>query len=1740
MATTDLSQLNQRWSQRFAQLQGQGVDPGKAQAVYQQDVNKVSQGGTPMSGLEAKVQIMAAYGVPQVSETPKSKGGFLGGLESAVGNIPADIGSFVRNIPKMPVGLAKLFGHDVTHIGEVPGDLGKAVSQAGQGDFGGAIQTLSKTPGMQTLLPIATETAGTLLDATGIGAAIGVPLNVLGAGLAGAELATAPAALATTPEGRKELEQHPISEGVLQVLPMAKFGGEIAAEPFAKIAGALKPESFSSGEEAMSKALAIKEAKQAGTYEAPLSNAAKAKLGLPDAPSELSKLESIYTAMKGGHPVVAGYRTLIPKAAQDFAAARALEFTRSLGIDDFTRQLSRGVSQVTRSMQEHRNILLKNAEAFFKDKTPEEVTDFFRKASDPKNYPNMSPEERVLFHHAKEIERSLKDQGADKLFAVSMGDKEVVFPGQGRESEAPKLWAETEKAQKTLQAARVEFQRTTAIVEKEKARIEAAIARQKNLADYWGNFETREKTVKPSRIAPGVTDPGKWSKAGGNWFVSESGRSIVRAEQGLYVLFDEHNRILGQFESMADARTAAQRMVHPGPGAEEFNLVKSGKWKVPEEWRSQGLTSREELGPYTISREGRGRHVLRNDGNYVSVFKTNEAAKKFVAGLHGEDAKVDTRPPEPKEPHAAEVARQARAKDIQRAEDEYHRLKQRHQEAKKAAADVQHAGLKNIDWSQADRRDLPARELKPGMQILVDPITGRPMRGDAGRAVISRVEKIGRGSYDVWYVDNFGEHRAGVSVGHAKKFIVNVPSETVAATADPMAVADARLQEQIAWTDSQIAHERLQKLRNRPVEAEHYPALVHNRQVGELQVGDRVWTGDVPETNGWRSVDEVVRRPDGKVDVAFEDGHRWEGFDADQQTRAARHIENSPEQFRVQTGAEYLKAATGASGARALITKTEEGRYRVQWMSGDDGVWQPATEDIWKAAMLDAHNATGVDAYSYAAEHLAERGDGVEKTPEPPAPSRTTTPIPELGPAKRKLVGKTARRYTAATDKLSALREELRTVSERGSHERAANAYMRAKEGSEKANQAWLRHLIDNAPAQYHPMLEAELRDRATAKLQGKFDAGKMTGPELEKALDYIKRGDAGPYFSDKEWTQLRQEVRRGWLSLVGAGYDPLWVHTVSTARFGTAFATNMFSDHFWTPTQVKAKVFDLTPRVESVGVALSSASLEYAREGAIRETVQRYIMPAATDTQGMRDILEPQYRAALAQAKGLESEALVWQRVRDENFVQFDPEKFGLKRPTGRGMKDADVWVPKHVSDAFEKVTEPHRQSAIGKVSTRATGFLKANLFFLSPRHFSHVVFGGGLAMMLTGDWREVTSAVQAWKMAKEGRSMGQVLKGEVASEEAKVAATAKGVRSYPEEMSRGIDTVSTDQIMHYAAGRWAGSRLMKLQAGVGHIEEFLSNVERSMSMLGEEKRGLAKGYTAEHARELAIEHVHKTFVDWDGMLPIERTVIRQWLPFYGFTKYIVRFLLSFPADHPIRAAIMAHIAENENKDWKNGLPQDMQKLFFIGTPDSNGNVSVSDIKSINPFRDAGNLFSVWGLVGQLHPAAQEVLKGMGINTLGGTPELYPQLDIDPITGRIVAQRPGISAMGVVESFMPWTGSLDSWFGLTQQARLLKASNPTAYRQHVFSSLGIPFVPYKVNVAQEMARAEKDRYLVAQQAVSEAEKSGDTSTIRQMAQVPWKSHLVSGAALADLLDWYTAHYPGQKPISVMPHTRTA
>jgi hypothetical protein len=251
------------------------------------------------------------------------------------------------------------------------------------------------------------------------------------------------------------------------------------------------------------------------------------------------------------------------------------------------------------------------------------------------------------------------------------------------------------------------------------------------------------------------------------------------------------------------------------------------------------------------------------------------------------------------------------------------------------------------------------------------------------------------------------------------------------------------------------------------------------------------------------------------------------------------------------------------------------------------------------------------------------------------------------------------------------------------------------------------------------------------------------------------------------------------------------------------------------------------------------------------------------------------------------------------------------------------------------------------------------------------------------------------------------------------------------------------------------------------------------------------------------AIAQANKVFVDANAMSPFERGVVRKVLPFWGFTRHIFRYLMTYPADHPLRTAILINLANQHAADWTSGLPQQMQFMFYLGAPDSNGNVTAVDYRSIDPFRSFYNDFTLGGLLSQTNPGIQFLAQQSGVNVLSATPELYPSTHYDPYTGTMVADRPKGAALSALEALIPEVQGADAMFQLSDQYRNLKVSDPQAFQHRVYTTLGIPFGPEQINIPLKVETAQLKRYRDADTAINQAVQTGDFSSAKRYASVP-------------------------------------
>jgi hypothetical protein len=266
--------------------------------------------------------------------------------------------------------------------------------------------------------------------------------------------------------------------------------------------------------------------------------------------------------------------------------------------------------------------------------------------------------------------------------------------------------------------------------------------------------------------------------------------------------------------------------------------------------------------------------------------------------------------------------------------------------------------------------------------------------------------------------------------------------------------------------------------------------------------------------------------------------------------------------------------------------------------------------------------------------------------------------------------------------------------------------------------------------------------------------------------------------------------------------------------------------------------------------------------------------------------------------------------------------------------------------------------------------------------------------------------------------------------------------------------------------------------------------------------------------------------------------------LPFYGWTRHILKYVMSYPVDHPWRAMMLSLMAFDDSEEVPKGLPERIQFLFFLGSPDSSGNVTGVDTRFMDPLRDTANYASLSGWIEGLNPVLLAPMSMIDPSIVYGSNQLYPNLSYDAMYGIQVAGTQGTPLTGL-EQFAPQLGALstgvsalDTAITKAGQWRKLAGSNPNAFYKQIFEELNIPFAQIqKINVKQIAAKDEVARYDVAKQAATNAFSTGNFALLNGYASVPNPmnpDYEITPQQLQAVYNAALAEYPGQNPADVL------
>lgn len=445
--------------------------------------------------------------------------------------------------------------------------------------------------------------------------------------------------------------------------------------------------------------------------------------------------------------------------------------------------------------------------------------------------------------------------------------------------------------------------------------------------------------------------------------------------------------------------------------------------------------------------------------------------------------------------------------------------------------------------------------------------------------------------------------------------------------------------------------------------------------------------------------------------------------------------------------------------------------------------------------------------------------------------------------------------------------------------------------------------------------------------------------------------------------------------------------------------------------------------------------------------------------------------------------------------------------------MKEMDVGegqilIPSYMTKALN-LLNPSEKGGVSRFFDKATDVFRYSVV-MRPQHFLHILSSNMMSTLLERGITPFLHAREAFKMVHSGK--------------------------FPEGMERLSSFTSAsskaDVFISVAQGKMLGRLYhdaVKVPNAYRHFEEFINNMFRAMNFLDGAAKGISKqdlarlnadyrkwGITLSPEHLAGLEAVRKTTISLDTMSPMERTILRNVIPFYSYQRFLINFLTRFPSDHPFRAAMLATIGRHESNDWATGLPTKFLDLLPLGGMDANGDMLTIDTKNANPFRSLNgyNPFTVAGFLSSLNPAMQFPLTMAGVNVITATPELYPELKVDPRTGDLVATHPHVLGQ-LITTFLPSTSALDV---LTDFSGQYKNLTGRAKLKAFLNAAGAPFVPQTINVFQERLRFAHQQFNVGQQEATRFLNSGDVSE-NDFSRLPIRGKYLSPEQLQNLLD---------------------
>jgi len=635
----------------------------------------------------------------------------------------------------------------------------------------------------------------------------------------------------------------------------------------------------------------------------------------------------------------------------------------------------------------------------------------------------------------------------------------------------------------------------------------------------------------------------------------------------------------------------------------------------------------------------------------------------------------------------------------------------------------------------------------------------------------------------------------------------------------------------------------------------------------------------------------------------------------------------------------------------------------------------------------------------------------------------------------------------------------------------------------------------------------------------------------------------------------FRQDALNEYDSMRARGFEPSYVPRVSPKdATSSAMSEGVYVNPMKYPTVDAAfkRGMDMSNTMNDVYLGVNKATNDILSRDVTLDFFNEWLKPMLRAGTQFKQAIAKTHLEQIETAEGAAPGGVITSLIHDEYghsafdikaHMGLDPHEFGLD-------DNETYYIPTALVKQIEFMLGPG-QFPLKGLWDKTTGVFKYSLLGLSPRYTMHVAGGGTMLLALRinpGSLKFIGDAYKAVSAYSKGEHQ-DIIDPEV----------LQGSAQY--------GTPSVDQAVHTMGGRTAAKWALQAkleQWGLNpkvatavqwasaaadinfRFTNFVSDMQRSIAYLDGVAKAERKGWindpltgervamTADRAHFLGMQSAERVMGNLQAMTPLEISTARKFFPFYGWTKHVLKYVMTYPVDHPWRTSFLSTLATQNTDNFSSGLDERMQLLLFLGQPDAQGNVSAIDIRELDPFRDVANYATLGGWISALNPIISAPFAAIDPNIIYGSQTLYPNMTYSDVYGSKSAAPSG-SPIQALEQEIPEVTVLDDALGLSANARAIRKEGAGEYAKAIFNALNIPFTEVQhLNLQQISAEHEIDRYQQAEADADNAWETGDFSTLlKYPGTVPDPLNSDYNISPQELYAQYQAalkRYPGLPP----------